>query len=153
MVRMHDIERMVEKEIMKSMFTVHTLRRQANDTPPNNGICVIVLFAVWTKRTRGLGRSPNGRQGKRYGALSVQFHVRNPTTRVLTKASVLRMTSEQLEKNFDRWWYSTHSIFRHYIFSLFPKNGVARCFGLIMFLYSWEILYVSSKNHFWHDIL
>ena len=125
------------------MLTVHTLRWREKDTPPNIGICVIVLFAAWTKRTQGLGEAPT--TVKRYGSLPVEFHVHILMTRVLTKASVLRMTSRQLEKKFDRWWYSTHSIFRH---SILSKNGVARCFGRIMFLYSREILYVSSKNHF-----
>ena len=32
--------------------------------------------------------------------------------------------------------------------SPFPKGAVARCFGCTMHLYSREILYVLSKNHF-----
>ena len=128
------------------MLTVHTLRWREKDTPPNIGICVIVLFAAWTKRTQGLGEAPT--TVKRYGSLPVEFHVHILMTRVLTKESVLRMTCGQLERNFDRWWYSTLSIFRYSIFCLFPKGNVARCFGRIMLLYSWEILYILSKNHF-----
>ena len=116
---MHDIKLMVEKEIMKAMLTVHTLRWREKDTPPNIGICVIVLFAAWTKRTQGLGEAPT--TVKRYRSLPVEFHVHILMTRVLTKESVLRMTYRQLERNFDRWWYSTLSIFRHSIFHLFLK--------------------------------
>jgi hypothetical protein len=147
LVCMHDIMRMVDKEIMKAMLMMHTLHWWENDTPQNNDVCVIILFTAWARRTRGLGWSPNDRQGKRYVSLPVEFHVHILMTRVRTKESVLRMTCGQLERNFDRWWYSTLSIFRYSIFCLFPKGDVARCFGHIIVLYSWEILYILSKHH------
>jgi hypothetical protein len=141
---MHDIKLMVEKEIMKAMLTVHTLRWREKDTPPNIGICVIVLFAAWTKRTQGLGEAPT--TVKRYRSLPVEFHVHILMTRVLTKASVLWMTSGQLEKKIGPLVIQhTFHISTFYISPL-PKDGVARYFGCI--LYSLEILYVWSENHF-----